>query len=47
MCSAAIDALENETASMTLLRDRFYVEILYKPSILDNITNLHVFYNDQ
>lgn len=30
-----------------LLRDEFSIEILYKPSILDNITKLCIFYNDQ
>ena len=37
------DALKNEDAKMLSLRDGFTIEILYKPSILDNITNLHIF----
>ena len=32
---------------MSLLRDRFTVEILYNISIVNNITYLHIFYNDQ
>lgn len=32
---------------MSLIRDIFTIEILYKPSILDNITNLCVFNDDQ
>jgi len=41
------DALANAVARMTLLRDRFIVEILYKSSFLDNITNLRVFDDDE
>lgn len=43
MRDTAADALENAVARMTPLRDGFIIEILYKPSITDNITNLHVF----
>ena len=32
---------------MSPIRDRFTIEILYKPSIPDNITNLCVFNDDQ
>lgn len=32
---------------MTLPRDIFTIEILYKPSIPDNIPNLNVFYDDE
>lgn len=32
---------------MSVIRDRFTIEILYKPSILNNITNLRVFNDDQ
>ena len=34
-------------ARLSTLREGFSVEILYKPSIPDNITNLHVFDDDQ
>jgi len=47
MCNVAVDALENIAARMTPLRDRFSIEILYKPSIPDNITNLRVFHDDE
>jgi len=47
MCNAAADALVNATARMTPLRDKFSIEILYKPSIPDNITNLCVFDDDE
>lgn len=43
MCNATANALEKTPSRMSLIRDRFTVEILYKPSILDNITNLSVF----
>jgi len=29
------------------LREGISIEIIYKPSILDNITNLRIFYDDQ
>lgn len=32
---------------MTSLRDRFTIENLYKPYIPNNITNLHVFDDDE
>lgn len=32
---------------MSPIRGRFNIEILYKPSIPDNITNLRVFNDDQ
>jgi len=32
---------------MSPIRDRFTIVILYKPSIPDNITNLHMFNDDQ
>lgn len=37
------DALANTASRMSLLRDRFTVEILYKPSVPVNISNLHIF----
>lgn len=47
MHNATTDALENVATKMTPLRDKFSVEILYKPSILDKISNLHIFYYSQ
>jgi len=45
--NVAANALANATARTTPLRDRFTIEILYKPSILYNKTNFHVFYDDE
>jgi len=45
--NAVVDALENNFARMSPLRDEFSIEILYKPSILDNITKLCIFYDNQ
>lgn len=47
MCNATSDALENVVDRLSPLRDVFSIEIIYKPSILDNITNSHIFYDDQ
>lgn len=47
MRNAFANALANATSRMSLLRDRVTVEILYRPSIPDNITNLLVFDDDQ
>lgn len=47
MHNAAADALTNVTARMSPLKDRFTIEIFHKPSIHDNLTNLHVFDDDQ
>lgn len=47
MRNAAANALENAASRMSLVRDIFTIEILYKPSILDNINNLCVFNDDQ
>jgi len=47
MRNVVVDVLANATTRMTPLRDSFTIEILYKPSIRDNIINLCVFYNDQ
>lgn len=47
LANETVDALENATARMTLLRDKFSIEILYNPSIPDNIINLRVFDDDQ
>lgn len=41
------DALENAATRLSPLKDNFFVEIIYKPSIDDNITNLCVFDDDQ
>lgn len=38
-----VDRLANVVARFTLLRDKFYMEMVYKPYILDNVTNLCVF----
>lgn len=46
-CNATTNALENTTSQMSMIRDIFTIEIFYKPSILYNITNLHVFNDDQ
>jgi len=32
---------------MSAIRDTFTIQILYKPSILNNITNLRMFNDDQ
>jgi len=47
MCNAIVNALVNAVASITLLRDRISTEILYNPSIPDNIGNLRVFDDEQ
>ena len=47
MRNVVVDTLANTAASMSPLRDRFTVEILYKPSIPDNIANLCTFGDDQ
>eukprot|EP00253_Pinus_taeda_P034817 PITA_34817 len=43
----AANALANAASRVSLIRDIFTIEILYKQSILDNITNLCVFNDDQ
>jgi len=43
----AANALKNVASRMSLIRDRFTIEILYKPSIPDNITNLRMFNDDR
>ena len=45
--NAATNALANIASRMSPLRDIFTVEILYRSFILDNITNLRVFDDDQ
>lgn len=40
------NTLENETIGITLIRDIFSIEMIYNPSILDNVTNFHVFNDD-
>lgn len=47
MRNATINALTNVASRMSPIRDRFTIEILYKLSIPDNITNLCVFNDDQ
>jgi len=44
--NAAANTLGNTTSRLSPLRDRFIVEILYRLSIPDKITNLCVFDND-
>jgi len=46
-CNATSNCLANETSRISLIRDRFIIEIWYRPSILDNITNLYMFNDDQ
>lgn len=46
MHNVATDALANVAARLSPLRDNFF-EILYKPSIPYNITNLRIFNDDQ
>lgn len=43
MCSIVVDAFENAATRMSPLRDNFFIEILYKPYVPDNITNLRFF----
>lgn len=45
--NVAADALANAVARMSPLKKYFSIEIIYKPSMLDNFTNLHVFSDDQ
>jgi len=40
MCNVAANGLENAASRMSLIRDRFTIEILYKPSIPEKITKL-------
>lgn len=47
MRNATVNALASVAAKMSPLRDDFSIEIIYKLSVPDNITNLHVFYEDQ
>jgi len=45
--NATTYALVNADASMSPLRNRFSIEIIYKPFVPDNVTNFHVFNDDQ
>lgn len=47
MHNALADALANVAARLSPLKDDFSIEILYKPSVPDNITNLCIFNDDQ
>jgi len=47
MHNVATDALENVATRMLPLRDGFSIEIFYKPFVLDNITKLWIFYDNQ
>jgi len=41
------DTLANATIIFTPLRDGLSIEVVYKPTVPDNITNLRVFNDDQ
>lgn len=47
MHNTTANAVENEALRMSPIRERFSIQIFYKLSILDNITNLRVFSDDQ
>ena len=47
MRNAVANAMENVASRMSPITDRFTIEILYKPYISDNITNLRKFNDDQ
>ena len=47
MHNATVDNLANAAARFTPLRDGFSIEIVYKPFVPENITNLRVFDDDQ
>jgi len=47
MCNVTAHVFANAAARMTTLRDIFTIEILYKPSVPNNITNLHAFDDDK
>lgn len=47
MRNATANVLANVAARMSLLRDDFSIEILYKLPVPDNITNLRAFDDDQ
>lgn len=47
MYNAAADTLANVAARFTPLRDGSSTEVMYRPSVPDNITNLRVFDDDQ
>jgi len=42
-----VDAFKNVAARLSPLREGFSIEIFYKPSIPENITNLCDFNDDQ
>lgn len=41
-----IDTLANNATMFSTLRDGFLVEIIYKPYMPNNVTNFHVFDDD-
>ena len=47
MHNAAADTLANAAARFTPLRDSFSIEVIYRPSVPDNVTNLRIFNDDQ
>ena len=47
MHNAVADTLANAAARFTPLRDGFSIEVVYRPSVPDNISNLRVFNDDQ
>ena len=47
MSNTTVDELANVATRLSLLRDNFSIEIIYKPSVPNNITNLYIFNDDQ
>ena len=47
MHNVAADTLANAVARSTPLRDDFSIEIVYKPSVPENVTNLCISNDDQ
>ena len=47
MHNAASDTLANAATRFTPLRDGFSIEMIYKPSVPENVTNLRVFDDNQ
>lgn len=45
--NSTVDTLANVVARFTPLRDGFSIEIMYKPVVPNNITNLCIFHDDQ
>lgn len=45
--NVAANTLVNVDARFSPLKDGFSIKIMYRPFVLDNITNFHVFNNNQ